>query len=277
MPGVKSLFRAQKISNAILEEFAGDESYAIKTSKGGDGVYFFIAIDAAYTTKKLFSTLGVDVQNFEFTTAQEFFGELETPILISENYAIVSIEGVIEKVPTAYLSQTPTDNLNGFVLSNNGSFTTFGLNDKNAKKVESQADDSVASKVVAASLVALSLAWLVEGVVNLKRASGVGAKVAELREEYKLPQTTLEIDNVVSKAKSVEDKQNQIRKALKALNNLPLNEGESVEAIKISISEVAISIKTGREEQILASLKKQLGSVSSAKEGDKISFRVAIK
>jgi hypothetical protein len=277
IPGVKSLIKAQKMSSAIIEEFTDNDAYTIRVVKGKDGSYFFMAIETEQLKKKLFSHNPIDINNFEFVTAQEFFANLENPIQISESYSLANIDGSIEKIPTAYLSEVPIKKLNQYVLSRDGSYQTFAIRDKNKKYIANNYKNPIADKAITISLGVLSVAWLIEGSVSIKRAIDVSSKTEQLREEYKLPSTTFEIDNVVTKAKSVEAKQNQIRSAVKAFNNLALSEGESIDSIKISASEVGIIVKTARGDQILNILKKEIAGVSSVQNGDKIYFKAAIK
>jgi len=192
---------------------------------------------------------------------------------------LASIEGTIEKIPTAYISDSSGISVQNFVRENKTSFKSFSIKKERGANTPStikKGIEGLSGKLLTYSLITITAAWFIEGAVNIKRSFGVSADIQNLRETYKLPSTSMEVDNVVSKAKNIEKKQNDIRLATKAFNNLILAPGEAIDSIKISNTEVSVAIKTTRAKELEAMIKKEL-SVSTIQEGDKTIFKAVIK
>lgn len=279
LPNINSKYKAKKIASAVLEDFTNNDSYQIRIARGEANEYFFLAIDKNELQKRLHSHFGIDAENYEFVTAQEFFANIQKPIGLNESYSLASIEGTIEKIPTAYISDSSGISVQNFVRENKASFKSFSIKKErgaNTPLTMKKGIEGLSGKLLTYSLALLAAAWLIEGIVNIKRSFSVSSDIQNLRETYKLPSTSMEVDNVVSKAKNIEKKQNDIRLATKAFNNLILAPGEAIDSIKISNTEVSVAIKTTRAKELESMIKKEL-SVSTTQEGDKTIFKAIIK
>jgi len=280
LPNTNSIYKAKKIASAVLDDFVEDKAYQIRVAKGRANEYYFLAIDKSELLKRLHTHLGIDNNNFEFVTAQEFFADTLKPIWLNESYSLASVEGVIEKIPSTYISDSSQDiTIQNFILEGKGYLKNFTLKKDDAMDgIHGNKQDTygLSRKLLSYSLMVLCMAWLIEGIVNTKRSFSISSDIQSLKDAYKLPATSMEIDNVVSKAKNIERKQSGIRTATKVFNNLILEPGETMDSIKISNTEVAVAIKTTRSKDLEKLIKKEL-NVSSTQEGDKTIFKAAIK
>jgi|GEM_PF-5761157 len=278
LPNINSIYKANKIASAILEDFTENKAYQIRIAKGEANEYFFLAIDKNEVQKRLQAHLGIAADNFEFTTAQEFFVNIQKPIELNESYSLASIDGTIEKVPTAYITDSSGATIQSFVKTKKDYFKSFTFKRERNPNTASTTGNTrrIGEKLLLYSFAALCIAWFTEGIVNIKRSFAVSSDTQSLRETYKLPATNMEIDNVVTKAKNIEKKQNDIRFVTKTFNNLVLAPGESIDSIKISNTEVTTAVKTTRAKELELMIKKEL-NVSTTQDGDKTIFKTVIK
>lgn len=123
----------------------------------------------------------------------------------------------------------------------------------------------------------LGLALLTNGIINVKRASEISKKADELREGFKLPQTSMEIDNIISKAKNIESSQAQLRNTVGTVNAISLQPGESIESIKLSASQGVITIKSTRDKELENTLKKDINITKTDSNSGLITFKTVFK
>jgi acid stress-induced BolA-like protein IbaG/YrbA len=278
LPNIKNIFYARKIAKAIFEDLE-NQDITIKVLKGEGSSFYFIAIDTNIIETNIKKHLGINYTDNTFCTAQEIFSGIEKPIEINETQSLINIDGIIEKVPSVYLVDTIKKNLADTVRSNaNRGFSTFSLQMKKDESISNLPSVyTFSSKILVASLLLLSISWLIESALYLKRSSKITSKIDELKETYKLPSTNIELESVLSRAKSIESTQNSIREVTKAINSLALPKNETLESIKISSSQVLFTIKTNRAEDIKSLLSKTIKIASVEKNGEMATYKVIIK
>ncbi len=280
--GISGLHKIKKIAEVVFEDLENGTNLKKIALKGDGNTYYFIAIDLPAVRKYLRQHIGIEPDDIDIVTAQDIFSGLATErIEINESYSLATIDGTMEKIPSAYLEDGHKLQLSTAVKASKIKLSPFGLkkslsgSDRQNSEIEIKSDKWLKVSLIALSVI--SLAFIAEAIIDIKRSADVDKKTETLREQYKLPQTKLEIDNIISKAKNIEHSQNHLRTVAKAANSLVLQQGESIESIKLSASDSSIAIKTQRVTEIEAALKKEINITKTEKGVDSVTFKASLK
>ena len=278
--GVLSSGKTKKIAEIVFDDIEDISNYEKMAVKGDGNLYYFIAVDSRQVLKNIQNFLGVNGSEFDYAVTQDVFLGNQIQIELNENYSLATVDGVIEKIPSAYIeSQKKVDFQNTAKLIRK-KFSVFNLKQKkNGKAGYDNVDGQLGkwAKFSAAATVILGFALLTNGIINTKRANEVAKKVEELREGFKLPQTSMETDNIISKAKNIENSQSQIRNVVGVVNAISLQPGESIESIKLSASQGTITVKSSRDKELENTLKKDINITKTDSNSGLITFKTVFK
>lgn len=279
--GINGLHKTKKIAEVVFEDLEENNEYKKIALKGDGNVYYFVAIDTANIRKYLTQHIGIEADGLDFALSQDIFGEFSSKqIEINESYSLANIDGIVEKVPSAYLEGGQKLQLSVAIKTSKAKLSNFTFKTnktENKPNHDSEIKNGKWLKIALAAVATLSISMMVEGVLNIKRAISVDKKTEATKEQYKLPQTTLEMDNIISKAKNIERTQNHMRGIAKVANSINLQQGESIESIKLSPSESSITVKTQRVTEIENTLKKEINITKTEKGVDSVTFKASLK
>ena len=278
--GVLSGGKTKKIAEIVFEDIDNISDYEKVAVKGEGNLYYFVAVDSKQVLKNIQNLLGVDGSELDYAIAQDAFLGNQTQIELNENYSLATIDGIIEKIPSAYLESQKKIDFQSAAKLIRKKFSIFSLKQKKRDKLDRDEPEEHLgrwAKLSAAATVVLGLALLTNGIINVKRASEISKKADELREGFKLPQTSMEIDNIISKAKNIESSQAQLRNTVGTVNAISLQPGESIESIKLSASQGVITIKSTRDKELENTLKKDINITKTDSNSGLITFKTVFK
>lgn len=239
-----SITQARRIAPSLFEADTQEGSYHYEVYQNRDGEMIFIAFDPKAITRQL-KALDIDFRLIKNVyLAQQLCDTMPQPLSYSDGDALALHEGVVVSVKQAYLAQDSVPiktYLNQLAL--------------NAKKVPIEGTgsfDFLAYKkqlIVAVALTALILIGDFVAISNT--ASQLEAKEQQIKEQYKLPQTSFQRKSIASKLKRIEKVQSFIREGIYTLSK-PQNRQQIAGRLEsISASSNALDLRFAQPDAAL--------------------------
>lgn len=182
-----------------------------------DNTYLFCAFFPQIVRSRL-EAFHVDLSLVEhFIFAQEVFSEMNLPVTLKNESVLVSNEGVITRLRSEYVSETPKLTIEEFLK--NISTCLIGFKANLAQHGEISKKTAI---LTIALLSAVLMNLLFQGIYFHNETEKIVNEQAQMIEEKQLPSTQMELESLVSSWEKKEKNQIKMRKNIAAFSTLSL-------------------------------------------------------
>ena len=247
---VKYLRDVKKLLPSLFEEILPAGNYSYSAYKEGDEYYIF-----AYEDKKILELLAqkninlADIKGVYFAQAE--FASLKEPLKINNTQSLYLKDEIViitpsvwfgEDIKTLYLDEHVCQS-RPIRLQQYGHIVDHGSLYK-----------------IAAILSALIVIVIVEIFITKHKTAAMEAKKEQVFSKYHLKATMMQNRAILSKYKTIYEKQTKLRTAIGYFLKLPLSKGQSITLMEYKNKALRVLIKNMKkqdENRFLSSLKKQ--------------------
>ncbi len=242
---VKSLGDAKKLSESVYEGSLPKGTYSYEVSKAGDE-FIIIAFDKEEISSLLKRYFTKDAKVNAIYFSQYEFSDLDACCTIDAYSSLVNIDGLLMQVPRNCTEPKLTidDLLKNVKLSK----TKVKLG-----SLDHEVMDRRTFVYLAAGVVAILSAFILEYIDYKKEASALGEAKTALIRKYDLPRTSMQLKSIKNSLNKTFKKQKALREQLYAFSKLPLTKDEYIESISFDDKGAQVRIKVNsqqREEMI---------------------------
>jgi len=251
--------QAKKLAPSLFDAVMPEGAYGYHAQKYEDGFWLF-----AYDESQIASSISeaglrpAQVQNIYF--AQNECAELSQPLKIDNERVLVNNENVLCVLPSHYVDESidAEDFLRGLKLSKEKVSVNLFKN--------SLVDEKQINYLTAIAIVFIVI-YTASFLINKHHYKQVLIKERTLTEHYGLPQTSFQLEGLRNSLENRQKRQIKIRKKLKELFNVPMENGEYVKKFEAGMKKVSYEIVMNdakRAEAIKQILQKNI-RITSAK------------
>lgn len=225
-----------KLANSLFDGLLPSGEYRYRIYKLKEGEFLLIAYDLTLIQTSL-KEFGIKVEYIEnvYFAQSEFF-DFKEPILLDSKDALVSIDGIVQKIDANYVRNGKNffDVLNNFELSKH----KFS-----ASELQSAFIDNKTLYSLVAILVVFILSYASEFVIYKKEVGKMLSAQENLTQTYNLPATTFELNSVKAKFLSIDKEQMGLREKIKYLFNIKSLNDENFVSLDIKGTDVNFKFK----------------------------------
>lgn len=258
---IKSVFQARKVAPTLFDGVIPDGEYSYKAIKDEDGSFLFFAYDEKLIAEKLKELQIKDylIKNIYF--AQTEIKDLNKPLLITPNYALIQKDGIIARIDAKFVSNPISE-------------IDLSKHTKNSVKISRYNSYIFDTKTIEKTYIAIILlivAYTVSYHLKSLELNKLNQKKDAIFAKYKLPPMSIQRDAIKKGLEKTLKDQIAFRENLSYLFSIPLLENEYIVSIKAS-KEFSIAIKLAEEKraEVIKEYLEKRFSLKSAKVKDGI-------
>ncbi len=232
---VKSLSEAKKLAESVYDGSLPEGSYSFEVSKKDDE-FIIIAYDKEEISNLLsrYFTQNAKVNAIYFS--QYEFSNLDACCTIDAHSSLVNIDGLLMQVPRNCTE--PKLVIEDLLKNKKLSKTKVKLG-----SLDHEVMDKRTFAVLAASVVAILSAFVLEYINYKKDISSLEEARLALVQKYDLPPTSMQLKSIKSSLEKTFKKQKGLRERLYTFSKLPLNKDEYIQSISFDDKGATIEIK----------------------------------
>lgn len=263
---VNSTVQAKKLAPSIFDGTIPEDKYSYYAIKHDDDFWLFAYNDAMIVAK--LTELGIKASQINqiFFAQSECFSLLQA-LKLDETFALVSDENLVSMVPLKYLSDTIT--IEDYFSTHKFSKHHISLNFFQNNLI----DEKYIYRLIGVA-VAFIFIYFASYMILRDDLKGVLTKEYNIHEKYNLPSTSFELNGLKHSLHSKETKQLKLRKDIKKLLSISLQNGEYLKKLTLTEKKASYEIvmKSQKRAQKIKELVKKSFNITSAKVVDKIFY-----
>lgn len=266
---VKSASKAKKLAPSLFDSVVPDGIYEYAVVLHEETFWMF-----AFEPERIRNALEAanirpsQVRAIYFAQTECF--DADAALNVDGDRALVSYEGTVGMVPSRYTDVESS--VEEFCALTARSSHKIGINLYHSNLI----DDRQLNRLIVLMIILLTL-FLADYMLQRKKFAEQLGIAQSIQSEYKLPKTSLQTKSILRTLERREANQIALRKRFKALLDLPLQRGESVNVLQFEQKKlkVQIVIKNDRRAEVLKTALTKIGRIVSAKVKKNI-FHVSV-
>lgn len=259
--GLKSIYNAKKIAHSFFEANIpqGEYRYLVRKTKE-EGEFLFFAYDEALIIKKL-SNLGIPsnkINNIYF--AQTEFENIEAPLKISSDSALVVINSIVSVLPVAFTNDAQELDIKNIKLSKK-KVTVRNYNSLGVKPLKIYSLSAVAALLL--------VALFFENRYYKNYLTLEATKQEEMLKKASLPTTAVQLESIRKGLQKREEESNGLRENITKLTEIVTSDKEiTINEIKITAEQIVVSYNSKKIASLQQIIKKMYPKAKQTQNND---------
>ncbi len=241
---VSSTSKAKQYAPAMFEHHLPDNGtyeYSL-LSTDETNQFIIVAYDKAQILQQLKSQIN-DTKNIDMIYwAQMVFPKIETCVNLDNRHSLVNIDDIL--LFSNHRCEKSAWDVQG--LMTNANFTHKGI------KLEQLSSTSIPKKSLFTTIAAASAVLIALGIeygVQSYKINQLEEKIQEIKTQYNLPQTSMQLKSMTDRLQKTDTKQNEIRTLLAIAQDIPLPNGATLGSISYAKESLTVKITLTHKKQ----------------------------
>lgn len=232
-------YQAKSYASSVFEGNIPKGNYNFLAQKKGENFILF-AYNDLYILEML-EKIGIkSTQISKVYFAQNEFEDIQKPILLNENEALVKNDDILIKLPAKFLNENIS--LKEAISSTQRSKSYINL---------SKFSQVIEPKSLYKALIALTILIVLYSAqfLSLNKTLKEQTKAqSEIYTKYKLPKTSIQLNSMIRNLENVSQRQKNLRNAIYEVLRTPLQKGEYLLELKQESTQLSVSYKLSSNE-----------------------------